>query len=288
MNSGKLNFLGFPEHDIYNITAPFQWMGRVVIAGRVEKREEELSRIIFFEKSENQWQPYPNGPSFEGLQDPCVTKIDGKILLGGVRFPVQIGENDKAWQMEFYLQRGEGSFEKVLSGPPKMKDIRLLQLPDDKILVLTRPQGEKGGRGKIGYCLVDSLEDATYEAIEKAPLFDHCPEDLWVGANEAHYLKNGKIGVLGHIAEFSEDGDRHYYSMVFSIDLETGRSTLPEVIAKRSDFPTGEVKRADLRDVIFSGGIQRFADGNARLFVGLSDAEAGFLDMKDPFLSFEK
>ena len=103
-----------------------------------------------------------------------------------------------------------------------------------------------------------------------------------------HYLKNGKIGVLGHIAEFSEDGDRHYYSMVFSIDLETGRSTLPEVIAKRSDFPTGEAKRADLRDVIFSGGVQRFADGNARLFVGLSDAEAGFLDMKDPFLSFEK
>ena len=287
MNSSKLIFSGFSNRDVYNITAPFDWNEKKIIAGRVEKRRQEFSEIVFFQESEGVWNPLDEIPSFPGLQDPCITRINDKLILGGVRFPVSISDSETSWQMEFFVEN-EDRFEKIFTGPPKMKDIRFLQLPDDKILVLTRPQGEKGGRGKIGYCLVDSLEDATYEAIEKAPLFDHCPEDLWVGANEAHYLKNGKIGVLGHIAEFSEDGDRHYYSMVFSIDLETGRSTLPEVIAKRSDFPAGEAKRADLRDVIFSGGIQRFADGNARLFVGLSDAEAGFLDMKDPFLSFEK
>lgn len=288
MNSTKLSFTGFPEHDVYNITAPFHWREKTIIAGRVEKREEELSQIIFFEKSKNHWHPSPGVQSFTGLQDPCVTKINGKILLGGVRFPVETGGNANAWQMEFYMETEDGSFDQVLTGPLKMKDIRFLQLPDERILVLTRPQGERGGRGKIGYCVVNSLEEATHEKIERAPLFDHCPEDLWVGANEAHYLSNGKIGVLGHIAEFSADGDRHYYSMVFSIDLETGSSTLPGVIAKRSDFPPGETKRPDLQDVIFSGGLQRLEDGNARLFAGLSDAEAGFLDMKDPFLSFEK
>lgn len=288
MNSEKLLFKGFPEHDVYNITAPFDWLGKTIIAGRVEKRDEELSQIIFFEKSGDTWNSVEEGPCFPGLQDPCITRIDGKILLGGVRFPVRIGENGQAWQMEFYLENGEGSFDKLLTGPPKMKDIRFLQLPDRRILVLTRPQGEKGGRGKIGYCVVNTLGEATHEAIEEAPLFDHCPEEVWVGANEAHNLKNGNIGVLGHIAEFSEGGDRHYHSMVFSIDLKTGVSSLPEVIAKRSDFPDGVSKREDLQDVIFSGGILRKESGQALLYAGLSDAEAGCLELKDPFLGFEK
>ena len=42
-----------------------------------------------------------------------------------------------------------------------------------------------------------------------------------------------------------------------------------------------------LEDVIFSGGIHRLEDGKARLFAGLSDAEAGFLDIPDPFLQYE-
>ena len=46
MRSEKLIFEGFPNHDIYNNTAPFQWKGRDVIAGRVEKRAEELSQKV--------------------------------------------------------------------------------------------------------------------------------------------------------------------------------------------------------------------------------------------------
>lgn len=288
MSSAKINFLGFPNHDVYNITAPFLWMGRNIIAGRVEKRTEELSQIIFFENTDNGcWTPIKNGPNFSGLQDPCVTRINGKILLGGVRFPVTVGQERNAWQMEFFLANEDGKFEKILTGPPKMKDIRFLQFPDHRILVLTRPQGERGGRGKIGFCLVNKLEEATHDLIDEAPLFDHCPEESWVGANEAHFLKNGKIGVLGHIAQFCTNRYRHYYSMVFSIDPEKGTSSKPIIIAKRCDFPKGDSKRNDLEDVIFSGGMHRLEDGKARLFVGLSDAEAGFLDLPDPFLQYE-
>jgi len=287
MRSEKLIFEGFPDHDIYNITAPFHWMGRDVIAGRVEKRTEELSQIVLFEKSANGWTPVPNAPVFSGLQDPCVTWINGNLLLGGVRFPVIIGDDQNAWQMEFFIENEGGKFEKVLTGPPKMKDVRFLQLPDHRIFVLTRPQGEKGGRGKIGFCIVDSLADATHDVIDQAPLFDHCAEKLWVGANEAHNLNNGRIGVLGHIAEFDEDQNRHYYAMAFAIDPEEGTSTQPEIIAKRCDFPEGESKREDLEDVIFSGGIQRQENGKALLFAGLSDAEAGFIELPDPFLQYE-
>lgn len=287
MNSQKLRFSGFPDHDVYNVTASFPWKEQTVIAGRVEKREEELSEIVFFsEKEEGVWSPIEGAPTFPGLQDPCVTILDEKVILGGVRFPVTIGEDSKAWQMEFYREGLNGGFDKVLTGPPKMKDIRFLQLLDGRILVLTRPQGERGGRGQIGFCVVDSLIQAGWETIESAPLFDHCPEEQWVGANEAHLLTKNKIGVLGHLAEFKEDGSRRYRSMVFCIDLETGQSSETEVIAARTDFPSGDSKRPDLQDVIFSGGLLRLGRGQARLFAGLSDAEAGSLDLPDPFLKF--
>ena len=119
MNSGKLNFLGFPDHDVYNITAPFLWMGRVIIAGRVEKREEEISRIVFFEEAEKGWYPVKSAPTFQGLQDPCISRIDGKILLGGVRFPVIFGENKQGWQMEFFLEDQDGDFKKGKIGSPR-------------------------------------------------------------------------------------------------------------------------------------------------------------------------
>lgn len=286
MNSQKLVFSGFPGHDVYNVTAPFEWKERSVIAGRVERRSEELSEIVLFSETDGEWRPIEGAPTFPGLQDPCVTMMDGKVILGGVRFPVTIGEDRKAWQMEFYREGLNGGFDKVLTGPPKMKDIRFLQLPDGRILVLTRPQGERGGRGRIGFCVVDSLIQARWETIESAPLFDHCPEEQWVGANEAHLLTKNKIGILGHLAEFREDGSRRYRSMVFCIDLETGQSSETEIIAERSDFPPGESKRPDLQDVIFSGGLLRLGHGRARLFAGLSDAEAGSLDLPDPFLKF--
>ena len=75
--------------------------------------------------------------------------------------------------------------------------------------------------------------------------------------------------------------------MVFCLDPVTGKYSPLEIIAKREDFPAGVAKRPDLVDVIFSGGIRRLDDGMARLYAGLSDAEAGYVDIPDPFLPFE-
>jgi hypothetical protein len=190
--------------------------------------------------------------------------------------------------MEFYRGSSLNHLKLFLVGPDKMKDIRLVELADEQIGVLTRPQGAKGGRGKIGFLTVPSLQAITAEAIQEAPLFEgQCRDDEWVGANEAHGLQNGMIGVLGHIAYFDEKEHRHYYAMVFCIDPRNGRATSPEIIASRSDFPDGPAKRPDLVDVMFSGGLVRPGNGTAMLYAGLSDAEAGCVLLPDPFSKCE-
>src|SRR5579872_23996 len=75
--------------DVYNITAPFHFDGKMLLAGRVEKRETEFSEIVIFEESESgKWKPFFTHPDFQGLQDPCVTWAGDELVLGGVRFPV--------------------------------------------------------------------------------------------------------------------------------------------------------------------------------------------------------
>ena len=43
----RLRFLGVEGFDVYNITTPFSCGGRMYIAGRVEKRENEMSFVRF-------------------------------------------------------------------------------------------------------------------------------------------------------------------------------------------------------------------------------------------------
>jgi hypothetical protein len=189
--TAKLTFGGVEGRDVYNITAPFEYEGATVIAGRVERRDQELSEIVLFREVDGAWLPLPDAPTFPGLQDPCIAKVDGRLLLGGVRFPVTVGDDDKAWQMEFYLDG-----EHVFTGPPKMKDIRFAQLPDGRLLVCSRPQGEKGGRGKIGYLVVDSLELLTPQAVQDAPLLEGlCTDEEWVGFCGSPTLTNSPIFV---------------------------------------------------------------------------------------------
>jgi Protein of unknown function (DUF1861) len=284
VSARKLTFSGVGQRDVYNIAAPFELDGRLVVAGRVESREVEHSEIVFFADVNGTWQPIPSAATFPGLQDPCIAFIGGEIVLGGVRFPVTVADGSMGWRMEFYRGGSLDNLKLFLEGPDKMKDIRLVELADEQIGVLTRPQGAKGGRGKIGFLTVPSLEAITAGAIQEAPLFEgQCRDAEWVGANEAHRLPNGMIGVLGHIAYFDEQEHRHYYAMVFCIDPRNDQATSPAIIASRSDFPDGPAKRPDLVDVMFSGGLVRHGNGTATLYAGLSDAEAGCVLIPDPF-----
>jgi len=276
-----LKFSGVGKKDVYNITAPFELSGKKVIAGRVEARDSEASSVNLFEESEADiWVKIADGIDLP-LQDPFYTRINEKVILGGVE--VIFFEDGKAnWRTVFY-QLNDCSFaKKLFEGPWGMKDLRLKQLSSGNILILTRPQGKKGGRGKIGVTMINDLDELTIEIIDDAPLLSNqfCDSE-WGGGNEIYEI-DGRVWVLGHIAAFDDQGNRHYYAMRFCLDWETPAMVEAKIIAERKDFASGPMKRPDLEDVVFSGGLH-FVGKDAVLYAGISDAGAQKLKIENPF-----
>ncbi|MCD1024503.1 DUF1861 family protein [Enterococcus sp. SMC-9] len=276
-----LTFKDVADKDVYNITAPFLLEGQVVLAGRVESRDDEHSEIVLFtEAEENTWVPIKESVRLS-LQDPFFTEIDGDIILGGVEVNF-LSSGQAKWRTVFYRLETSQDAVQIFAGPWGMKDLRLKQLNDGKILVLTRPQGTKGGRGKIGAVIIDDLASLSVALIEDAPLLaNQFTDSQWGGANEIHQTKTS-TWVLGHIANFDEENNRHYYAMAFELDLANFAMKNAKIIAERKDFAAGPAKRPDLVDVVFSGGIV-MKDQKAVIYAGISDAGAQKLEIENPF-----
>lgn len=289
-NSSKIDFdLNINDsRDVYNITSPFNWNNETLIAGRVEHRESEDSEIVFFIRKNGIWKP-KQGYSNLRLQDPFVTKIGEEMVIGGVEIYNDDNQPEKLSYRTIFLKGVSLENLKIFAkGPEKMKDIRLLELEKNKILVFTRPQGKIGGRGCIAYTIINSLSELTIDKMQNAKVLNNqFIEEEWGGANQLHILKNGLIGVLSHIAKFDKEGNRHYYSSCFAFNVETKEYTPMKIIAIRDNFAKGSFKRKDLVDVIFSGGIIRKNDGKAELYCGVSDTEAHTITIDDPFLEYE-
>lgn len=288
VNSSKIKFrLIQGQEDIYNITAPFQWEGKTWIAGRIEARDSEYSRIGFFEEAGSEWVEMPMEPLY--LQDPFVARIGEELILGGVEvFDDEENPGHLNYRTVFYRGEGIKTLKRFACGPDRMKDIRLCEMEDGRILALTRPQGVIGGRGTIAWRFLESLEELNAKNLENAKLMENqfIPEE-WGGANELHPLADGRIGVLSHIARFDDEGNRHYYSTAFCFDPNTGAYSPMKMIACREHFKPGPYKRPDLEDVIFSGGILRLGNGRAELYCGVSDAEGQKAEIEDPFEEYE-
>ncbi|MFC4600347.1 DUF1861 family protein [Cohnella hongkongensis] len=286
----KLVFSGVGSRDVYNISAPFLDRGEPVIAGRVEDRDKESSEVMFFVERQGAWVPRSGAPVF-ALQDPFFTFVGEELVFGGVE--VSFDADDPhvvtSWRTVFYRGASVNDLVPFAKGPLTMKDIRLIERDNGRIGVFTRPMMVDGARALIGYTEIETLDDLTEEAINGARLLRHqfLPEE-WGGANEAHLLKGGLIGVLGHIAWMEEFNIRHYYPMVFVYNPDNHRYTQIKLIATRAMFPDGPAKRPDLQDVIFSGGLVRHEDGTATLYTGVSDAEAHAIRIPDPFLEYER
>lgn len=281
--TGKLRFAGVDDRDVYNISAPFHSAGRRVVAGRVEARDSEDSIAIFFEEADGIWSPIEGAPRFR-LQDPFVTTIAGELVFGGVE--VDLRPAEPIWHTVFYRGADLFHLRPFFAGPIGMKDIRLCELADGRVAIFTRPRGSKGGRGTIGYTEVASLDALTIAAIDAAPMLEGMFHPLdWGGANEAHLLASGEIGVIAHAAFFEEDilyGKRRYYAVSFVFDPATHAWRDYRIIAARDQFAPGPAKRADLVDVVFSSGIERIG-GATRLYAGTSDAEAQWVEIAFPF-----
>ncbi len=284
-NGRFLKFSDTGEKDVYNPTAPFMDRGITYLAARVESRRIETdTQVWFFREVNGVWQRDP-GTLIFNLQDPFISRIGDEWVFGGVVFPV----GDGSWRTDFYRGRDLPGLEKFAEGPLGMKDVRLVELHDGMVGVFTRPQGEIGGRGKIGFTIIDSLDRLDENVLVEASLLPRQhSDDEWSGVNAAYVLKQGLIGALGHIAHFSENADgqlqKHYRSMVFTYNYLSGETSPVRIIAERKNFPPGEAKRSpELDDIVISGGL-RFPDsGCAVLYVGISDVRCGVIDIDDPF-----
>jgi len=282
----RLRFTGVRGRDVYNPTAPFKTLFRgrelEVMAARVEPRKSEVSEAVFFEKVRGRWRPLAGAPVFK-LQDPFTFKVEGELIFGGVEtFPREGGGT--GYRTVFYRGRSLTELTRFAQGPDGMKDIRLAPLPDGRLLLLTRPQGVVGGRGKIAVTTIGGLDELGPEAIARAAVIDDLfAPDEWGGANELHALPGGLIGVLGHVAKYDAKGDRHYYPMAFTLDPATGRRSAMKILLERSQLPAGPAKSPDLADVLFSGGLVRRGDGTATLYVGAGDVEVHRIVIADPF-----
>lgn len=280
----KIRFPEIIDKDVYNITAPFEFLGKQIIAGRVEERDSEYSSIHFFEFENNICRLIKDAPVFE-LQDPFFCFIHGEFIFGGVQVTPSIEDSNKLqWATCFF--KGTSLYDLTLffTGPIGMKDIRLCEINDSRIAVLTRPQGVIGGRGKIGYTEISSLGELNERGIQNAKLLSYqTDETSWVGGNTITLLDNGNLGVLGHIANFDEHGNRHYYPMTFEIDPNNETYSELKIIAERNQLEPGSSKRNDLQDVLFPGGIV-INNNLARLYLGVSDCEAHWIDISNPFI----
>ena len=288
-NARKLTFLGAEGLDVYNISVPFECKGKPYIAGRAEPRVTEWSTVRFFMQTAPDTYTVLPEPVFQAFQDPFVTFIHGELVLGGVQVISDPLDPKRivSWHTCFY--KGPSPFDLKLFaiGPSHMKDIRLCGLLDGRVAVFTRPQGKKGGLGKIGFMIFDSLDAVNGEDMLGAEISQmHFLPDEWGGANDIHVLKNGLLGVAGHIARRDQAG-LHYHPMCFALDPKTGKHSPLTVLARRSDFPDGPAKRPELKDVLFTAGLIRHTGGSATLYTGVSDCEACRAEIDDPFLQFE-
>jgi hypothetical protein len=289
-------FEGVDDYDVYNPSIPFVLDGSTYIAGRVERRVSEKSKVMFFKENEGKWMLCQNTPTFD-LQDPFVTWIDGELIFGGVRvdWDDETGEA-RSWCTDFFRGTNLNNLTYFTSGPSHMKDIRLVQLHDKRIGIFTRPQGYEMLTkyrciAKIGFTIVNILSEVTPENIEKAPLLEgHFLSDEWGGCNQVHLLKDGTLGVIGHksYGEGEEDNKiLHYYGMAFVIDPYTRKMSIPKIIISRECFPAGPAKAPRLTDVTFTSGIVRGHNNIAVIYTGLSDAQVGSAMIKDPFVDWE-
>lgn len=291
--SVKLQFQDVDGYDVYNISIPFEWNGITYLFGRLERREEWARSWVrlFQETGPDQWKLVPDSMIYQ-LEDPFISLIDGTMVMGGTHVRYRKGEPETYYGY-FYKGTDLHDLYYFTTGPDGMKDIRLVQMPDHQIGVFSRPRNEEirrkyGSESVIGFTVINGLDELTAEVLENAPIIPNLfNENEWGGCNQAYYLENGKIGVIGHIAYNSTSPNgahlQSYMNMSFVLDPFSLEASELKIIGTRSSYPDGPAKRPQLTDCAFSAGIVLRSDGRADLYSGIGDAETGRITIENPF-----
>lgn len=305
--SSILEFEGIHDDETVYNPCPFVMNNELCLLGRVEAFTSEIAHVHQFKKQNGKWRSQEL--SFLHVQDPFLACINNRKIVGGVALdfsePIAGIYKIENYRTSFYDFETK---EKITDGPDGMKDVRLVDL-GDKIGVFTRPRSEENGvvHSSIQFSTVASLDDITADMITNISIdplkkvkgfFNH---NEWGGVNAVYQLKEGWLGVLAHIAYYSEHStaespdrahtDEHmrkYAAIAFEFNPETNAVTHPVIILARNNILLeAKAKREDLHDVIFPGGFifEKEAAGIEQVlfFYGLGDAHVGVSELPYPF-----
>jgi hypothetical protein len=284
----KLKFLDIPKNfDVYNPSSVFEFDGDEYLFGRVESRKKWAdSKVYLFKKVGDYLWRKEKTFSPLNLEDPFVKKIEDFFVFGGVQVKRHLLSERVDFKTVFYRGKDPFSLKKFAEGPWGMKDIRLSSMKSGKIALFTRPMGGKYGRGKVGFNVLDSLDDLDENSIKNSEII-RLPflKDEWGGVNDVVSLENGLLGVLGHLA-YSSDNERNkfYFPICFKFNTSTRKISKIELILDRSDLPFDLPKNRFLYNVIFPGGINLNKD-YAKIYVGVGDSTSYEITIKNPFNS---
>jgi hypothetical protein len=223
------------------------------------------------------------------LEDPSVFRIQGKNILVGVEvWPDPTPENPKGTNYCNVFYEIIGNFDEykpIGRGPNRMKGIKLIDLGDDGIGVMSRPHIDENNRGVLAFHRIQSLDELTPGELEMGNIISkQVPAGNWVGVNEMYHLPNGKLGILGHVAY--EDGvfGKQYAAMVFQYDWKTHLSTPIKVIATVDEFPESKAKTPYHEGVMYPCALEfNFNDIFATLWASVYDAGYGWARKLNPW-----
>ncbi|HHV60497.1 MAG TPA: DUF1861 family protein [Clostridiaceae bacterium] len=291
--STKLKFYGVDGWDVYNTSIPFEFEGDMYIYGRVEKRDEwaQSHARLFKKTGMDEWTWVP-GSMMYPLEDPFISVINGTYVLGGTHVRYRKNAIDTFYAY-FYSSNNPYNLRYFTTGPEYMKDIRLVQLPNNRIGVFSRHRKNEvtkkhGKEALVGFTIIDNLYELDEFVINTAPIIHNLFNDgEWGGFNQCYYLSSGHIGIIGHKSyeTLNEEGNSLYVyvNMSFVFDYIYGKILDEKIIATRSCYPAGPAKKPYLVDCAFASGIVMRPDGKADLYSGIGDTEEGRVVIDYPF-----
>jgi len=307
IEQGKvIQIVGAGRKDTYNPTL-YDWNGTRILAFRYENRLSNSQTPVTYHPAiafaqqgdDGRWHLNKKLGYFDMMEDPFLFFAEEqglqRLIFGGVWVRNQHGSIIP--RTEFYRGDSLETLERIpFATIDSMKDVRLLQLPDNRFLLCRRPRGDKYMRGRITLHVIDSLDDLV--EVDKMDLpvlaiLDSCEDALdWVGLNNLYMLKDSEgrawVGLLGHVALEDHDGTLHYAVCTYRIALtdllsKQAHKVCPHIIATRGCFEKGPAKNKNLKDVVFPGHLEHVDGYHYRLWAGLSDTRIGCLEIDDPF-----
>lgn len=295
---------------VYNPTAPFEFGGLKYLLGRVEPRNANYSVVALFQESPGsegrKWEVVKEAEMFKCSEDPFYCGvIEGYGYFGMVRIEKIAKEGEtpphrtvihrfKVEESDNFVEQFT-KFEQFAEGPYSMKGIRFVAMPSGEIALFKRPKDGIFEAGKIAFKTIQSIDqlpaDLAGPVLGNEAIKNLFKGDEWGGSNQVFVLKNGLIGVLGHIARVGKYDKKDYAAASIIVDPKSKTALEIKVIATAYSFseivPKTFGQHINLHEIMYSGGLIRQSDGKAMLYAGLGDTVAGCIEIPDPFLEWE-